>query len=382
MKKLIIVFAALFIMLQMQVNAVAQGDDLNFIMQKARSSVEKILSRSHETKPFTADVQSAQNYLNKAESELKNNTNWRGKTSDAAVPTIKHYANMAEIMCQVVLSRLEKANQEQENTRLEKLIPETEARIKIFDDKNREITLLKEELAKPKGDTKNVSGELSALKLDKINMLKEVASLKAEKANLTGQVEALNGVVVSLKNDVVDKTKKNDELNAENNKLKEDMKALESQKGEDGVKTQNKVKELNKITSVWHDVNKINVLSKLTATGITLIIPRHDLIKIPTLKLAPESEIIIGNIAALMKKYPEIKAQLKVHGFGKPDKTENTKATEQMAGMLKEALLQRGVAAANLDVSGAGSSTPLYSKSAVEENKRVEITFSEIIARE
>ena len=53
-----------------------------------------------------------------------------------------------------------------------------------------------------------------------------------------------------------------------------------------------------------------------------------------------------------------------------------------MAGMLKEALLQRGVAAANLDVSGAGSSTPLYSKSAVEENKRVEITFSEIIARE
>jgi outer membrane protein OmpA-like peptidoglycan-associated protein len=382
MRKIIIVFTVLFIMFQIHGNVAAQSDDLNFIMQKAKSSVEKILSRSHETKPFTADVQSAQNYLKKAETELKNNTNWRGKTSEAAVPTIKHYANMAEIMCQVVLSRLEKANQEQENTRLEKFIPETDARIKIFDDKNKEIKLLKEELAKPKGDIKNVSGELSALKLDKINMLKEVASLKAEKANLTGQVEALNGVVGSLKNDVVDKTKKNDELNTENNKLKEDMKALESQKGEDVVKTQNKVIELNKITSFWHYVNKMDVLSKLTATSIILIIPRHDLIKTPALKLAPEAGIIIGNIAALMKKYPDIKAQLKVHGFGKPDKTENTKATEQMAGMLKEALLKKGVAAANLDISGAGSSAPLYSKSAVEDNKRVEITFSGIIARE
>jgi outer membrane protein OmpA-like peptidoglycan-associated protein len=126
----------------------------------------------------------------------------------------------------------------------------------------------------------------------------------------------------------------------------------------------------------------MNVSSKLTATGMTLIIPRRDLIKTPTLRMAPESEIIIGNIAALMKKYPEIKAQLKVHSFGKPDKTENTKATEQMAGMLKEALVKSGVAAANLDVSGAGSSTPLYSKSAVEDNKRVEITLSGIIAGE
>jgi len=259
MKKLIIAFTALFIMLQIQGNAAAQSDDLNFIMQKAKSSVEKILSRSHETKPFTEDVQSAQNYLKKAETELKNNTNWRGKTSEAAVPTIKHYANMAEIMCQIVLSRLEKANQEQENIRLKKLIPETEAKIKVFEDKNREINLLKEELAKPRGDMKTVSGELSALKIDKINMLKEVASLKAEKANLTGQVEALNGVVVSLKNDVVDKTKQNDELKTENNKLKEDMKALENQKGEDSVKTQNTVRELNKINSVWRDVSKINV---------------------------------------------------------------------------------------------------------------------------
>jgi outer membrane protein OmpA-like peptidoglycan-associated protein len=53
-----------------------------------------------------------------------------------------------------------------------------------------------------------------------------------------------------------------------------------------------------------------------------------------------------------------------------------------MAGKLKEVLVKMGVAAANLDISGAGTSTPLYSKSAIEDNKRVEITFSELISKE
>jgi len=143
MKKTIIVLTMLLMMLPINGSVFAQSDDLNFIMQKAKSSVEKILSRSHETKPFAADVESAQNYLKKAEAELKTNTNWRGKVNEAAIPTVKHYANMAEVMCQVVQSRLEKVNQEQENSRLEKLIPETEAKIKIFEAKNKEIKLLK-----------------------------------------------------------------------------------------------------------------------------------------------------------------------------------------------------------------------------------------------
>ncbi|PKN18489.1 MAG: hypothetical protein CVU71_13460 [Deltaproteobacteria bacterium HGW-Deltaproteobacteria-6] len=370
MKKTIIVLTMLLMILPINGHVFAQSDDLNFIMQKAKSSVEKILSRSHETKPFTADVESAQNYLKKAEAELKAKTNWRGKVEEAAIPTVKHYANMAEVMCQVVLSRLEKVNQEQENSRLEKLIPETEAKIKIFDAKNKEIKLLKDELAKPRGDMKNISSELSALKLEKISIAKEVSSLKADNANLTGQVAALNGVVTSLRNDVVDKTK-----------TIEDLKTLQSQKGEDAVKIQNKVRELNKVSSFWQAVSKMDALSKMTATGMTLIIPRHDLIKTPAMKLAPGSGIIIDSIADLIKRYPDVKAQLKVYGFGKPDKTENTKATENMAGMLKEAFVKAGVATAGISASGAGTAEPLYSKSAVEENKRVEITFSDILSR-
>lgn len=367
MKKTIIVLTMLLMMLPINGSVFAQSDDLNFIMQKAKSSVEKILSRSHETKPFAADVESAQNYLKKAEAELKTNTNWRGKVNEAAIPTVKHYANMAEVMCQVVQSRLEKVNQEQENSRLEKLIPETEAKIKIFEAKNKEIKLLKDELAKPRGAMKSISGELSALKLEKINMTKEVSSLKTENANLTGQVAALNGVVGSLRNDVVDKTKKI-----------EDLKALQGQKGDDIAKTRNK---LNKINSIWQDVSKINVLSKLNTTGMTLIIPRNDLIKTPAMKMASGSETIIGKLAELMKKYPDMKAQIKVYGFGKPDKTENTKATENMAGILKTALVKAGGAAANISASGAGTTAPLYSKSAVEDNRRVEITFSDIISQ-
>ncbi len=369
MKKRMIVLAALLLMLPVWGQVFAQSDDVHFIMQKAKASVEKILSRSHETKPFTAAVLSAQNYLKKAESTLNANTNWRGKVNEAGIPTVKHYANMAEIMCQVVLSRVEKANQEQENARLEKLIPETEGKIKVFDVKNKEIKLLREEIAKPKGDMKNISRELSALKLEKIDMTKEISSLKNEKANLTGQVSALNGVVVSLKNEVVDKTKKIDELSL----------SLAGKTGEDVVKTKNK---LNSLNSFWQDVNQINVLSKLTATGITLIIPRRDLIKTPAMKLAPESEKMIGNIAGLMKKNPDIKAQMKVHGFGKPDKTENAKATEKMAAMIKDALIKAGVDAAKVDIAGAGTAAPLYSKSAVEDNKRVEIIFSGMIDKE
>lgn len=170
-----------------------------------------------------------------------------------------------------------------------------------------------------------------------------------------------------MRNDVVDKTKKI-----------EDLKALQGQKGDDIAKTRNK---LNKINSIWQDVSKINVLSKLNTTGMTLIIPRNDLIKTPAMKMASGSETIIGKLAELMKKYPDMKAQIKVYGFGKPDKTENTKATENMAGILKTALVKAGGAAANISASGAGTTAPLYSKSAVEDNRRVEITFSDIISQ-
>lgn len=372
MKKLIFILAAFFLMSPIWSHVSAESDDVSFIMQKARASVEKIASLSHETKPFTADVQSAQDYLKKAEAALEANTSWRGKINQAAVPTIKHYANLSEIMCQIVLSRLEKVKQEQENARLEKLIPETESKIKVFDEKNKEIKLLREEIAKPKGDMKNISRELQALKLEKIDMTKEVTLLKNEKTHLAGQVTALNGVVLSLKNDVVDKTKKIDEL----------TKALESQKGQDAVKAQNKMSELNRINSFWQDANQMNVLSKLTPTGITLIIPRRNLIKTPAMNLAPSAGKIIEDIAGLMKKYPETRAQMKVYGFGKPDKTENAAATAKMAAVIKEALVKAGVEETNINISGVGTASPLYSKNAVEDNRRVEVTFSGMISKE
>jgi len=372
MKRLLLVLALLLVLSPIGGNVFAQSDDINFIMQKAKASVEKILSRGHETKSFTADVQAAESYLKKAETTLKANTSWRGKVNEAAVPTVKHYAALSEMMCQIVLSRLEKVNQDEENARLEKLIPETESKIKVFDEKNKEIRLLREEIAKPKGDMKNISRELQTLKLEKIDMTKEVASLKTDKTHMTGQVDALNGVVLSLKNDVVDKTKRIDEL----------TKALESQKGPDAVKAQNKLRELNRMAAFWQDVQQINVLSRMTAAGITLIVPRGSLIKTPGFKPAHDSDKIVAAIVGLMKKYPEAKVEMKVYGFGKPDSTESMKATEKMAGILKEALVKAGADAAGLDISGAGSTAPLYSKSAVEDNRRVEIAFSGIVPKE
>ncbi len=354
MKKLIIFFTLLFFVALLNSQSVfAQDEGKPAYIEKAKSSVEKLLARGAETKDFADDVLAAQNYLKLAETEYTKSLGWTGKVKEGAEPTIRHYATMAELTATVVFSRLEKINQDKERARLEKLISETKARIKIFDDKNAEIVKLK-------GDVNNLS--------------KELALLKTDKANLSGHVDASDTKIATLEKDIAEKNKALEELK----RVKDELKAIESQKGMEFVEVQARLRAMSKAKEFLIEVSKMGMITKASEEGVTLMLPRTAFIK-ATPKgpgLSSEADKNISTLSVLMQKFPEYKITLKVFGFGQPAKNENAKATEQMAKVIKDALAGKGkMNAALIEAIGAGPVSPLFPKSAAELNKRVEITF-------
>jgi len=177
---------------------------------------------------------------------------------------------------------------------------------------------------------------------------------------------------------LTDKTKLVEELTAANRRLKEDLKALESQKGSDIVDMRAKMQRANSSAEFFRMVGSLGYPTKWSDRGGNIIIPRKDLLK-TTPKgsvLAPGGEALASRMAELWKSYPEARLKIDVHGFGKPPKSEDQKATSLMAEVLKKALVARGIRDSAIDTVGSGSGLPRYSKSAVEENRRVEITVS------
>jgi hypothetical protein len=121
---------------------------------------------------------------------------------------------------------------------------------------------------------------------------------------------------------------------------------------------------------------KFAYLVKVADTGLTFIIPRKDLIKTTNKgpALASGIEKHTARFAELMKTFPENKLKIDVYGFGTPAKFENAKATNAMADLLKQAFIKSGIGETSIQAGGAGAVKPRFSKGAVEENRRVEIT--------
>ena len=370
--------------------ALADKEQAVFAIQKAKSSIEKVKVKSEEMKAPVAGLKKADEFLGQAEALLKNNTNILGKLKKEAETDILYFAEMAEISAATVLSGLEKVNQEKENARLEKTIPEIEAKIKVFMDKNAEIQRLTEELKKPKGSMQALNGEISQLKgsiqtlngeitqlkKDKTDLADQASRLKLERENVSGKLEALTGVFAANKKELSEKARTAEELTAENRRLKDDLKALQTQKGSDILETRAKLQDANRKVEFLNALGGLDYLTKRSEKGCTFVIPRKVLIK-STPKgpaLAPGAEERLVKLAELAKAFPGSQFKIDVYGFGNPPKGEDNKATQPMAQLLKKTFIEKGVNESAVQATGRGSDSPLFSKGAIEENRRVEIT--------
>ncbi|MDD5168744.1 MAG: hypothetical protein PHN75_08000 [Syntrophales bacterium] len=376
MKKLLLLATLLVFALQ---TGVAQADkaQVTFAIQKAKSTIEKVKAKSIEVKASPAELTRALDYVDHAEVRLKQNTNMLGLLKKDAEPGILRYTEMAEISAATALSRLEKINQENENAKLEAMIPSIEAKIKVFNDMKAEIGRLKDELNKPRSDVKSLGGEVSQLKKEKLELAEQASKMKLEKENLSGKLEVLNGVIASTKKDLTEKSKAAEDLTTENQHLKENLKSLEARKGSDIVEMNSKLQTANRKIEYYDALGRLGYLAKLTDRGWVFIVPRSDLLRTagkgPV--LAADAKRHIARFQELMKKCPECKMKIDVHGFGNPPKSEDRKATESMANLLKKAMIEGGIKESSIQTGGFGSALPLYQKGTPEINRRAEITI-------
>ena len=371
------VILILFLFFFLQAGAVlADKEQLQFNIQKAKTDIETGQKKSEEAKLSVTELQKARELIKQAENTLEKNKNWRGALNKEAEPLIAYYTEMAEIYTAIALSRLGKNDQEKENARLEKLIPEIEAKIKVFDDKNAEIKKLREELEKPQGKIRDVNSEIAKLQKEKAELTEKAAQLKSENEKSAGKIETLNEVVVSVRKDLTEKIKTVENLSLENKLLQDNIKSVEAQKGGNLLELQTKL-------NFFETISKFGFLSRTAGNECTFIVPRNKLIKATgkSIVLNAEADRFITEIAESIKSFPAGKMAVKVHGFGKPSTTEDAKSTAAMANLVKKAFAGKGINESAIEASGAGTAAPLFSKSAAEENRRVEITISNMTVK-
>ncbi len=328
----------------------AQDDELPDYLRKAQNAVNKVTEKASETKQFTDDVLAAQNFLKLAEAEYRKNLGWTGALKKEAIPNVRHYSNMAELTALIILSKLEKIRLDNERNQLERSIEVVRSRIKVFDNKNIEISKLKSEIA-----------SLNAL----------ISQKGGEASELSKKIAALSGDLDSLR-------KERDNLDAENKKLKADMESMKGQTTKDIYQLQAKLTSAEKDRTLLEEMSKTIALSKVSADGFTMIIPRRLLIK-PGPKgvvLAPNADIVLESIAKIMKEFSEYKVSIKVYGYGTTPKQEHVKVTGLMAKPIKYYFVDKAkINPESIGATGIGTSQPLFPKEMAEMNKRVEILF-------
>jgi len=353
MKKFILISFALFFFTMFISPATQAADSAKVLLaiENTKTSLGNVIDKSAGAKEYQDDIITAQNYLKLAESEYKKNIGILGNLKDEAEPTVSHYIDMANATMAIVLSRIEKANQVREGEEIDKSIRKIKAKIKVFDDKNAEIERLKAESGSSRGTVASVS--------------KELADLKAENA--------------LLKKDVTGKEKTIGDLTADNKKVKDDLDGIVAQKGVEFVQVQSKLASATKAREFLVDVSKLGQVTRISMAGATVVIPRDYFVKKAKKgpALVPGAEKIAGDIAAVAAKNPEYRLDLKVYGYGAPPKNEDVKATEAMAIIIKNLLVEKGkINASILNASGAGTSPAIFPKEAGNANRRVEITFT------
>jgi len=192
-----------------------------------------------------------------------------------------------------------------------------------------------------------------SLQNEKKNLLEQLELLKLEKATLTGQLEAIRA------------EKKLDEL--------------QIKKQQEAQQTGKKLSTAERAAEFKSKLSTLGAITGITQNSIVLIIPRGDLIKTTAKghQLAPDAEKQVQKLIALMGQYPEYRLSLQAFGYGKPVKQEGEKAADQIARIVRDFLaLHLGVKADTISATGETTASPLFSKTAVEPHRRIELKFT------
>ncbi len=356
--------------------------------ETARGAIERLLARGDETKPFIDDILVAQNYLRNADNEYRKNLSW-GKLEKSAEPTVRYYAAMAELHAGVVASRLGKLDQEQEKGRLERLISDVKGKIRIFDDKNAEINRLSQvqeglraDLASKRDEAARLGKDIEQLKNDKAAqesaLALQISGLNSDLAARGGTITDLQRQLTELKALLTEKEKLIESMTAAHKRTSDELQSLSAQKGAEFVDVQAKLRLSERSREMLSDAGKIANLLRFADDRLTMLYPRSSFFKVTSkgATLLPEGGTILTGLAGLLKKYPDYRAMVKVHGSGQPTKQEDVKGTEQMARQLKDYLLEKGgLPATAVEASGVGTAAPLYPADMAVANRRVEITL-------
>jgi outer membrane protein OmpA-like peptidoglycan-associated protein len=414
--KTIIIRLAVFTLLSLSgISAYAEEPLYPAYVRNAKSLVVQAETKSLELKSFTDEVLIARNFLKSSEDEYKKNLGWSGNLDEKAEPTVRYLATMAEIQASVVLARARKIFQDKERVRLERQLVEVKSKIKVFDDKNAEIVAVKKSLTELntafqalKDEKEQLTAKSSTLGSDVSEKSTALASAERRVASLSSELESctkalavsekkaadlasaeLRAVSLASELDSCSKARSASEQKAaqlatdqekalsEISRLKADLASLAVAKGAVESQSKEQIDALNRQKDFVAEIGKLGGVIKAGSDNMTVILARSVMLKAPKNDtLTAEGGKYTQRIADLLKAYPEYRLKLKVFGFGQPAKNEDASATDRMARLLREALLEKGkFDPATVEALGAGPVDPIYPKTNPDGNRRVEVTF-------
>lgn len=379
---------------------------------KARSMLAEATSRAGEIPEAADEISFAKNYLLRAEKEYDENLSW-GKLKEKAEPVVRYYAGLARLQAAIVLARAGRIDQDRERLRLEGVAAGVKSRIKVFDDKLAEIAALKGELGRRDSSIAALTQQTVALKteLEQLTAARRAdaerlgAEKKQETDRLTAQIETMKAelmakaaalsstqlkgsdasrellakqqLISGLELKIAEVNKALAAAKADNQKLAADMAALAAQKGAVESQSREQIEALNRQKEFVAEVGKLGGVIKSGSDNMTVIFVRSAVIKAPKNdSLSADGSKTVARIVDLLKRYPEFRLKVKVHGYGQPAKNEDAAATDRMARLIREALIEKGgLEPAAVEALGVGSADPVYPKNNPEGNRRVEVTF-------
>lgn len=353
-------------------------------VRNARNLVEKAETKSLGSNSFTDEILIARNFIKNSEAEYKKHLGWTGKLDPAAEPAVRYFAAMAEIQASIVLAKVGKIFQEKELNRLDRQLAEVKSKIKVFDDKNAEIAAIKKGLTELntaflalKEEKDQLTAKSSALGSDM--SVKSTALTSAERriSSMSSDLASCVKALALSEKKVAQLSADQEQARSEIGRLKAELASLAAAKGMAESQSKEQIESLNRQKDFLAEVGKLGGVIKTGSDNMTVIFLRSAMLKTPkNASLTAEGSKTVQRISELLIKYPEFRVKLKVHGFGQPAKSEDAAATDRMARLIREVLIEKGkFDPAVVEALGAGAAEPIYPKNNPEGNRRVEVTF-------
>jgi len=94
--------------------------------------------------------------------------------------------------------------------------------------------------------------------------------------------------------------------------------------------------------------------------------------------LTPKGRQTVGKLAAILKKYPDIRVEIAGHTDSDGNADFNQRLSQSRVDTVRNALIQQGIAATRLEAVGYGETRPLVPNTSAEnkqKNRRVEINI-------